>query len=73
MAENPDGARIRLQQPEHQLQDRRLAGAAGAQEDLGVPGLQREADILENDFVVKREVHAIEHDNRPAVTERLVE
>ena len=36
LALDPDGAGVRLQQAENQLQDGRLAGAAGAQEDLGV-------------------------------------
>ena len=39
-------AGVRLQQPEDQPQDRRLPGAARAEEDLRVPGLQREADVV---------------------------
>ncbi len=46
LAVDEDLAAIGLEQAEDQPQDRRLAGAAGAEKDLGVPGLQREADAV---------------------------
>ena len=64
---------IRLQQAQYQPQDGGLPGAAGAQEDLGVPGLQREADVAQDHLVVEGEVHAVEDDDRTAVRQRLVE
>ena len=64
---------VRLEQPEHQPQDRRLPGAARAQEDLGVPGLQREADVAQDHLLVERQVHLVEDDDRAAVAERFVE
>ena len=38
LAVDPDDAGVRPQQPEHQLEDRRLPGAARAEKDLGVAG-----------------------------------
>ena len=73
LAVDEDLAGVRLQQAEHQPQDRRLAGAARAQEDLRVPGLQREADVAQDHLLVERQVDPVEHDDRPAVAERLVE
>ena len=73
LAVDEDLAAVRLEQAEDQPQDRRLAGAAGAEEDLRVPGLQREADVVEDDLLVEGQAHVIEDDNRPAGAERFVE
>ena len=65
LAVDPDDAAVRLQQTEDQLQDRRLPRPAGAQEDLGVPGDQREADVAQDHLVVEGQRHAVEdHDRR---------
>ena len=66
LAVHPDHAAIGLQQPEDNLQRHRLAGAAGAEDDLRVPGDQREADVLQDHLVVERQRHVVEHDDRRA-------
>ena len=60
-------AAVRLQQADDDLERRRLAGAAGAQNDLRAPLHHVEADVLEDDLVVERELHVIEDDNRAVV------
>ena len=72
-AVDEDPALIRLEQPENQAQDRRLSGAARAEEDLRVRGLQREADVAQDDLVVERQPDVVEDDDRPAGPEGLVE
>ena len=54
------------QQPEDQLEDRRLPGAAGAEDDLRVPLDQREADFAEDHLVVEGQRHLVEDDDRRA-------
>ena len=56
LAVHPDDAGVRLQQPGDDLQRGRLPGAAGAENDLRVPRDQREADVLQHDFVVERQL-----------------
>ena len=46
-------ARVGLQQAEDDLQDRGLARAAGAEDDLRVALDQREADVLQDDLLVE--------------------
>ena len=53
-----------LQQPENELEDRGLAGPAGAQEDLGVALEQREAHVAQDHLVVEGERDPVEHDDR---------
>ncbi len=72
-AVDEDAPRIGLQQSENQPQNRRLARTARAEEDLRVPGLQREADVAQDDLVVERQPHLVEDDDRPAGAEGLVE
>ena len=73
LAVDEDASLIRLEQPENQPQDRRLAGAARAKKDLGVAGLQREADVAQDHLVVERQPDVVEDDDRPAGPEGLVE
>jgi hypothetical protein len=72
-AVDEDPARVGLQQPEDQPQDRRLARAAGAEEDLRVARLEREAHVAEDHLVVEPEAHLVEDDDRPPVGEGFVE
>ena len=64
---------VGFQQPEYQPQNRRLPGAARAEKDLGVRGLQRETDVAEDDLVVERQPDAVEDDDRPAGPKGLLE
>jgi hypothetical protein len=73
LAIDEDLAGIRFQQAEDQPQDRALPRAARAEKDLGVPRPQREADVPQDDLVVKRQVNLIEDDDRPAGAERFIE
>ena len=73
LAVDEDAPLVGLQQAENQPENRRLARAARAEEDLRVPGLQREADVAQDDLVVERQPDAVEDDDRPAGPEGLVE
>ena len=72
-AVDEDAPLIRFQETEDQPKDRRLPRAAGAQEDLRVPRLQREANVAQDHLVVEREPHLVEDDDRPAGPEGLLE
>ena len=72
LAVHPDRAGVGLQQAENQLQDRRLARAARAEDDLRVPRQQREADVLQHHLVVERQRHVVEHDDRLLRRSRVV-
>src|SRR5690606_32075230 len=73
LAVDPDHARVGLQQPQNELQDRRLPRTTGAQEDLRMPFDQREADLVENHLVVEGQAHLVEDDDRRARPQRLFE
>jgi hypothetical protein len=62
----PDLSAVRFQQTQDQLQNRRFPGSARPQDDLGMSGQQREADVAEHDFVVERKRDSLE-DNRRAL------
>ena len=64
LAVHPDHAAVGVQQPGDDLQNRRLPGAARAEDDLGVAGDQREADVLQHHFLVERQAHLIEQHHR---------
>ena len=64
LAVDGDGARVRPQQAENQLQDDRLAGAARAQQHGHAALRHREADVAQHDVVVEGERHVLEHDRR---------
>ena len=59
---------IRPQQSGDDLQRRRFSGTARAENDLRPPAEQREAHVLQHDVVVKRQLHMIEHDDRPVLS-----
>ena len=63
-AVDPHLAAVSLQQSEQDLERQRLAGAAGAQDDLGVAAAQREADVLQNHLLVEGQRHVVEGDDR---------
>ena len=73
LAVHPDDAAVRLEQPENELEDRRLPGAARAEKDLGVPGDEREADVAQDHLVVERQRHVVEDDDRRSRPEGLGE
>jgi hypothetical protein len=73
LAVHPDHAGVGPEQPQDQLEDRGLPGAAGPEEDLRVTGNQREAHLAENDPVVERQRHLVEHDDRRARPEGFFE
>src|SRR5258705_9835111 len=52
LAIHPDDAAVRLEQPRDDLQGGRLAGPAGAQDDLRVALEQRETEVLQHHLVV---------------------
>ena len=73
LAVDEDAAAVRLQQSERQPEDRGLPCAARAQEDLGVPGLQREAHLTQDHLLVERQIDVVEDDDRAAEGEGLVQ
>ena len=70
LAVHPDLAAVGLQQSEDDLEHHRLAGAAGAQDDLGVAAMQREADVLQDHLLVERQRHVVEDDDRRVARSR---
>ena len=62
-----DRAAIGPQQSQYELQNRGLAGAAAAEDDLGVARQQLEAHVLEDDLVVEGQRDLVEHDGRDLV------
>jgi hypothetical protein len=63
-AVDPDPAGVGRQQAERELEDGRLAGAAGAEKNFGEAGIHLEADALQDHLVVEGQVDVIEHDHR---------
>ncbi len=57
---------VRLEQPQNEAEDCGLSGAAGSKENLRVAGLQREADVAQDDLVVECQLHVVEHDDGSA-------
>ncbi len=64
LAVDGDGARVGPQQAENQLQDDRLAGAAGAQQHRHAGFRHRKADVAQHDVIVEGERHVLEHHRR---------
>ena len=57
-----NGAGVRTQQPERQLEDDRLAGAAGAEQDAHLAFRDGETQVAQHDVIVKRHRDPVEHD-----------
>src|SRR5262245_60772557 len=66
LAVDPHHTRVGLQQAADDLQRRRFSRSARAQDDLGVALDHREAEVPQDHFLVERQLHVIEDDDRRA-------
>src|SRR5687768_1799955 len=71
MAKYPHRAGVRFQQAEHQLQDRRLPRAAGAEKDLGVSRSHRKGQVPQDHFLVELQPDLVEQHHRRVLLDEL--
>ena len=64
LAVDQDLARVRFEQAENKIDDRRFAGAGAAEDDLRFAAADRKADLVQDDLVVKGKLDIAKFDRR---------